>query len=177
MATLKEIFEDVRMINPKVNYISSIGQYVDANAEQLADFVLNRIVEYIPQDSLAMKVIRENKKQRWSEKQLWVIAYELEKNAEYCEALDKTNESIRINEERRRAARADRRHRRAEREKKNAEMMKKYEEISSCGSKRVFHATFGEGEVIDQDDNTIVVNFNGIEKKLLKKFAPIKFIA
>ena len=177
MATLKEIFADVAMINPKVNYISSIGQYVDANAEQLADFVLTRIVAYLPQESLAMKIIRDNRQQRWSEKQLWVIAYELIKNKEYCDALDKTNEEIRINEERRRAARRDRRHRKADRERAMAETMKKYEEARENGSKRVLHATFGEGEVVSQDETTIVINFNGIEKKLLKKFAPIKFIA
>lgn len=103
MATLKEIFQDVSMMNPTVNYMSSIGEYVDSNAQQLADYVIREIVGYLPEDSLAMTIIRSTRG-RFTEKQLWVVAYELQKNAEYCAKLDKTNAEIAAKENAKREA-------------------------------------------------------------------------
>jgi ribosomal protein S1 len=37
----------------------------------------------------------------------------------------------------------------------------------------VFHSTLGQGTVISQDDNNVVVDFNGIEKKMIIKFAKL----
>ncbi len=103
MATLKEIFQDVSMMNPTVNYMSSIGEYVDSNAQQLADYVIREIVGYLPEDSLAMTIIRSTRG-RFTDKQLWVVAYELQKNAEYCAQLDKTNAEIAAKENAKREA-------------------------------------------------------------------------
>lgn len=94
MATLKEIFQDVSMMNPTVNYMSSNGEYVDSNAQQLADYVIREIVGYLPEDSLAMTIIRSTRG-RFTEKQLWVVAYEL---------LDKTNAEIAAKENAKREA-------------------------------------------------------------------------
>ena len=89
MATLKQIFTQVSMMNPTISTISSIGSFVDPNNQQTADFVISQIMDYLPHESLAWKIITSTT-DRFSEKQLWVIAYELQKNAEYCADLDKT---------------------------------------------------------------------------------------
>lgn len=91
------------MMNPTVNYMSSIGEYVDSNAQQLADYVIREIVGYLPEDSLAMTIIRSTRG-RFTDKQLWVVAYELQKNAEYCAQLDKTNAEIAAKENAKREA-------------------------------------------------------------------------
>jgi hypothetical protein len=103
MATLKDIFQQVSMMNPTVNYMSSIGEYVDSNAQQLADYVIRETMGYLPEDSLAMKIIRSTRG-RFTEKQLLVVAYELQKNAEYCAQLDKTNAEIAAKEDAKREA-------------------------------------------------------------------------
>ena len=103
MATLKEIFQQVSMMNPTVNYMSSIGEYVDSNAQQLADYVIRETMGYLPEDSLAMKIIRSTRG-RFTDKQLWVVAYELQKNVEYCAQLDKTNAEIAAKENAKREA-------------------------------------------------------------------------
>ena len=60
MATLKEIFQQVSMMNPTVNYMSSIGEYVDSNAQQLADYVIEGSVEEVVPKMI--KYYKENSK-------------------------------------------------------------------------------------------------------------------
>ena len=103
MTTIKNIFEQVSMINPEVNYMSSIGEYVDANARQFAEYMERQIMAYLPENSLAMKIIRENRG-RYSEKQLWVISYELQRNADYVAKLDNELEEIERKENAKREA-------------------------------------------------------------------------
>ena len=81
--TIKDIYNDVSYINPSVSTISSIGDYIEESSRQVAQSVRNRISEYLPQGTLAHKIITENLKDFFSDKQLWVIAYELQKNEAY----------------------------------------------------------------------------------------------
>lgn len=155
------------MINPTVNYMSSIGEYVDSNAKQLADYMIKEIMGYLPESSLAMKIIRDNRG-HFTEKQLWVIAYELQKNAEYCAEIDKTLAEIEQRENMRKAHRAAKRH--AKGEAKN--IIASTTEVNNFEAGDVVkHNTFGEGTVIAIDEKTITINFNEVgEKKLLKAF-------
>lgn len=182
MTTLKNIFAQVSMMNPTVNYMSSIGEYVDSNAQQLADYVIREIMDYLPHESLAWKIITSTTG-RFSEKQLWVIAYELQKNAEYCADLDKTLAEIEQHEAWRKAKNRERRHRRAERKAQAAaapkfvkiqeEAQKSTNDIYQVGD-MVEHTKFGEGVVIAGDEKTITVRFNTVgEKHLLLRLAPI----
>jgi hypothetical protein len=171
MATLKEIFQDVSMMNPTVNYMSSIGEYVDSNAQQLADYVIREIVGYLPEDSLAMKIIRSTRG-RFTDKQLWVVAYELQKNDEYCAQLDKTNAEIAQREAMKREARRIKRQKKAETKKAIAEKVEGCKDFQVGDT--VYHNKFGEGTITGIDEKTITVNFNEAgEKRLLKAFAPI----
>lgn len=118
MATLKEIFTQVSMMNPSVSTISSIGSFVDANSQQLADYVTKKIMGYLPMSSLAYKIALESMG-HYSTKQMWVITYELQKNNEYCAILDKDLAEIAAREARRKANMRAKRNRRNERNKIN----------------------------------------------------------
>ena len=81
--TIKDIYNDVCYINPSVSTISSIGDYIEESSRQVAQSVRDRITKSLPQGTLAHKIITENLKDFFSDKQLWVIAYELQKNEAY----------------------------------------------------------------------------------------------
>lgn len=170
------------MLNPNVSSISSIGSFIDQNDQQTADFVMKEIMGYLPHESLAWKIITSTTG-RFSEKQLWVIAYELQKNAEYCAELDKTLAEIEMRELCRNAKNRERRQRRAER-KAAAESAPKFvktqdkEQMKTNDNYQegdaVEHAKFGEGIVIAGDERTITIDFAGVgRKKLLLQYAPI----
>lgn len=91
--TLKQIFEDVQGLNPSTSTISSLGTFVSVQNQQLADNKARVLMGYLPKDSLASKIIVSTKG-RFTDKQLWVIAYELEKNDKYKDALSDFLEDI-----------------------------------------------------------------------------------
>jgi len=159
------------MVNPSINYMSSLGEYVDANERQLAEYVKREIEGYLPEDSLAMKIIRSTS-ERFTEKQLWVVAYELQKNAEYCAMLDKRNAEIAQREATKKAARRINRQKKAEAKKTIAAMAEGSKDFQVGDS--VAHAKFGEGVITAMDEQTITIEFNEVgTKRLMKGFAPI----
>lgn len=97
MTTVAQIFNNIKMMNPKSTSISSMGEIITEDAKQLAQFVINETIEYLPAESLAMKIIREA---RWpfTEKQLWVVAYELLKNPEYVAKMEAEAKELRAKE-------------------------------------------------------------------------------
>lgn len=186
MATLKNIFTQVSMMNPSVSVISSIGSFIDPNNQQTADFVTKEIMGYLPHESLAWKIIT-SQRGRFTEKQLWVIAYELQKNAEYCADLDKTLAEIEAHEnwkrDQRRAKRQAKAARKAEIAKAprfvnadNEPVAPKAQDTNATFKvgDTVEHTKFGEGTVIAGDEKTITVEFATVgRKQLLLRFAPI----
>lgn len=86
MATVKQIFEMIQVINPSSMSVSSMGRFVTPENEAIASFARKELAQYLPESSLAYKIISSS--ERFSEKQIWVIAFELVKNAEYCEMVD-----------------------------------------------------------------------------------------
>ena len=85
--TIKDIYNDVSYINPSVSTISSIGEFIEESSRQVALSVRSRIAKILPQGTLAHKIVTENLNDFFSERQLWVIAYELQKNEEYVSNL------------------------------------------------------------------------------------------
>ena len=85
--TIKDIYNDVSYINPSVSTISSIGDFIEESSRQVAQSVRIRIAKILPQGTLAHKIVTENLNDFFSERQLWVIAYELQKNEEYVSNL------------------------------------------------------------------------------------------
>ena len=65
----------------------SIGDYIEESSRQVAQSVRDRITKSLPQGTLAHKIITETLKDFFTDKQLWVIAYELQKNEEYVKNL------------------------------------------------------------------------------------------
>ena len=85
--TIKDIYNQVSYINPSVSTISSIGDFIEESNRQVANSFRSKLMAYLPTSSLAYKIISENLKDFFSDKQMWVIAYELQKNAEYVAKL------------------------------------------------------------------------------------------
>lgn len=85
--TIKDIYNQVTYINPSVSTISSIGDYIEESNRQAAAYSRRELIQYVSKDTLAFKILTENLKDFFTEKQMWVIAYELQKNAEYVAKL------------------------------------------------------------------------------------------
>lgn len=86
MATVKQIFD--RIDTASVNYVMSAIPYEGRNYEQW-ERVLERRAElkqFVTAESLAAKILDTDA--HLSIKQLWVIAYALEKSAEFCAKVD-----------------------------------------------------------------------------------------
>lgn len=185
MATIQNIYRQVEMINPRVSTVSSLGEFVDANNQQLADYMIKEIMGYLPKDSLAWKILTGTSG-RYTEKQMWVIAYELQKNADYVAKLDETLAEIEEREAWKRAARRAKRQAKAARQTEIAKAPRFVTNNEPIAPKAqdtnvtfkvgdtVDHTKFGEGTVIAGDEKTITVRFATVgEKQLLLEFAPI----
>lgn len=86
MATVKQIFD--RIDTASVNYVMSAIPYEGRTYEQ-CERVLERreeLKQFVAADSLAAKILDTDK--HLTVKQLWVIAYALEKSAEFCAKVD-----------------------------------------------------------------------------------------
>lgn len=167
MTQVAQIFNNIKMMNPKSTMISSMGEIITEDAKQTAQYVINETVEYLPAESLAMKIIREG---NWpfTEKQLWVIAYELVKNPEYVAKMEAEAKELAQREEMKRAAK------RAKRAAKSAAKISTKELEANnnefVAGDKVNHPTFGEGTVVATDAKIMTVNFGGVEKKLMKAY-------
>lgn len=94
---VKDIFNDIRLLNPSQSTISSLGTFVSSQNQQIADSERQRVMKYLPKDSLAYKIAFDADK--FTDKQLWVIAYELNKNKNFKEDLAGRLEEYRRQEE------------------------------------------------------------------------------
>ena len=81
-ATVKYIYNSISSLNPTVNTISSLGNYVSNLEQQIADNTAAELMNILPQSSLAYKIVKDYMRPL-SEKQMWVIAYELMKIESY----------------------------------------------------------------------------------------------
>ena len=88
----KTIFNEIESLNPTATIVSSLGSHVSSFEQQIADAKRAELVKLVPEDTLAHKILTSGTT-RFSEKQLWVIAYELLKNKDYCAALSKEVEA------------------------------------------------------------------------------------
>lgn len=109
---VKKIFDHIQMLNPRTEY--ALGyDYVSEQAQQVSAALAQELVQYLPESSLAYRILHETS--RFSVKQLWVIAYQLQKNEDYCQHLEAELAEIERNEALRRRIRRERRARRAAR--------------------------------------------------------------
>jgi hypothetical protein len=87
MINASNIFNRIQSMNPSISTVSSIGSFVSSQNEQVAEMVTNNIIKLLPTDSLAYKIATSTSS-RFTEKKLWIIAFELEKNEEYKKELE-----------------------------------------------------------------------------------------
>lgn len=80
---VKTIFSRIQRVNPRVSIVSSLGSFVTGENRTLMENFRNKIETYIGNDTLAYKILRSGR-DFLTEKQIWVIAYELQKNAQFC---------------------------------------------------------------------------------------------
>ena len=83
MKNAKQIFNYIQRMNPATSTISSIGTLVCNLNQQVADSFVNEVIANLPEGTLAHKIATSNIS-RFSAKQLWVIAFELERNEQYA---------------------------------------------------------------------------------------------
>ncbi len=79
-ATVKQIFNSIQDLNPNSSTVSSLGTFVTEQATQMAEMAQKEVLSNVSESSLAYKILM--KSETFTEKQLWVIAYELLKNDE-----------------------------------------------------------------------------------------------
>ena len=84
-ATAKQIFSEIQTLNPIVSTVSSLGSFVTEFNQSVSDMVARDLMVFIPENTLAYKIISTST--RFTDKQLWVIAFELEKNENYATEL------------------------------------------------------------------------------------------
>ena len=173
--TVKQAFADVQSLNPLTSTVSSIGTFVSSLNQQIADAKAKEIMGYLPKDSLAYKIVSSESK--FSDKQLWVIAYELVKNEDYRKDLAESIEESERQAAYQKARKSAKRKAKSEQKKQAQviadEAMKKHDD--SDLDYKVEHPIFGEGRVISQTDDKITVFFKKVGKKVLsKKYAPLK---
>jgi hydroxymethylpyrimidine pyrophosphatase-like HAD family hydrolase len=89
MTTLSNIKSYIDGLNPQTSTISSMGSFVSEFSEQVAQNVRNEIAKEVTPNSLAAKILATA--DHFSEKQLWVIAYDLLKNEEFVAKINEIN--------------------------------------------------------------------------------------
>lgn len=86
MKLINCIKTSVNSMNAQVSAISSIGEFITEESYQRAMDVRKETISYLPKGSLAYKIVSTMPDNRYfTEKQLWVVAFELEKNEDYCQ--------------------------------------------------------------------------------------------
>lgn len=102
---VKDVFNDISLINTTTNTISSLGTYASNLSIQISDDKIREIKSLIPEGSLAYKILNDDRNFNlrrgfsFSDKQRWVVAYELMKNKKYTNRLGEEKYKNRINEE------------------------------------------------------------------------------
>lgn len=82
-SAVKQIFDYISSVNPTTNEVSSLGSYTTPMGEAIAEKTLQKVTECLSEGTLAYKIATSTEIGKFSEKQLWVIAYALENNEEY----------------------------------------------------------------------------------------------
>ena len=177
MTQVQSIFNYIGSLNPSISTISSIGNFVSSNDQQLSDAMRREVMNALPNDTLAYSIATTANK--FSAKQLWVIAFQLEKNAEFCNVVNEFYAEIKLEREVSRAVKSAKRAQRRE-SKKQAEAIiaSNIEAFNNVGNaSNVNHSRFGNGYILSEDATTITVMFEQHgEKKLVKAYAQLTSI-
>lgn len=177
MNTQTQIFNYIQGLNPSTSIISSIGNFVDSNNQQLADNLRNEVMAALPSDSLAYNIA--STANQFSTKQLWVIAFELIKNENFVSKVatfyNELSQEVEADRQRKTAKREAKKVKEQELKATVAANIEKYNQVE--GGIRVKHASFGEGVILFQDEKVVKVMFETVgEKQLLKSYAKLEIL-
>ena len=164
-----DIFDDIKAINPNVSEISSMGSFTSEQDKQVAESVRVEVMEYLPDNSLASKILKTTNK--LSDKQLWVVAYELQKNEDYVSDLSERNEKLKREVAYQKKKRSDKRRKRSEEANRVKKTLK---ETSDKNSKlsvgdKVKHVRIGAGTITEITSDKITIKFDDGD---VKSFTP-----
>ena len=151
--TAKDVYNYIGGLNPATHTSSSMGKYSSSMDNQIADMFFKEVSDYLPQDSLARKILFGSK--TYSEKQLWVIAYELMKNKEFVAKMEERN-----------AERAEE----AEREKSQREGQKNFNKLKRELAKKDVDLSNAQLMTADEVQNLEIMTVVGVK---LTKFKPM----
>jgi hypothetical protein len=90
---VRDIFDDLKGINPNTSQVSSMGSVVTPLQRQMADEKRNEIVNNLDKNSLAFKIMQQAG-DKLTDKQIGVVAYELNKNNEYKNKLGESKSNL-----------------------------------------------------------------------------------
>lgn len=177
---VKKVFVYLNGLNPTQTIISSLGRHItDANWE-LAYSLRDRIANYLPENTLAAKIMSERKMDGFfTDKQIWGIAYELMKNEDFLNELAEWMRPILVKEMKARENERENRKKRATaikawKEKKAAQATKAEEKKEEEPAKElngikkgdmVEHKKFGIGEVKQVNEKSFVIDFPKFGRK------------
>ena len=173
-ATVKQIFNHISMLNPTVSEISSMGAFVSKQNQQVSDDKRNELLDVVSENSLAYKILSTSK--NLTDKQLWVIAFELEKNEEFGLKLAQNIDSIKRRKNAKKQAKKDANQAILESLKSTPKVEEKKETSMFGLGAKVYSEKFGEGVIIEEDDNRATIDFNEGRKSLIKRFANLTVI-
>jgi hypothetical protein len=173
MTTAAQIFNYIQTINVKSFEVSSLGSVITPEARKKANFYRNELEKAISKDSIAYKILSTDT-DTFSEKQLWVIAFEAAKCAEFVKMVSDFYFDLNGRVE---AEKAAKKVKKASKKANAVKVISNFAAKCEIQGRKVAHATFGQGVVISENDATITINFSGVEKQLLKKFAKLTDIA
>jgi hypothetical protein len=88
----QQLFNYTSHVNVRINTISSMGNYTTDIDIQVADNRRREIIQALPVDTLAYKIITST--DRLSEKQIWVVVFELLKNQDFCQIVAEYYEDL-----------------------------------------------------------------------------------
>ena len=172
----KRIFNYVSGINARVSTVSSIGNYISNSDQAIADNRYNEIWNAIEnKESLAFNVLSSNVN-NYSDKQLWVITYELAKNSNFVAKLEKEEAELEAESESKRKLKA------MKKTKKRAEMLAIATKvtISTIDNNRlnvndeVISNYFGKGIITEINENALIIGFEEVGVKTMsKKYAKL----
>lgn len=177
---VKKVFVYLNGLNPTQTIISSLGRRISDQEWELAYSLRDRIAKYLPENTLAAKIMSERKMDGFfTDKQIWVIAYELMKNEDFLNELAewmrpilvkemKAKENERENRKKRNAAIKAWKEKKAAQETKAEEKKEEEPAKELNGIKKgemVEHKKFGIGEVKQVNEKSFVIDFPKFGRK------------
>lgn len=180
---VKKVFVYLNGLNPMETIISSLGRRISDQNWELAYSLRDNIAKYLPENTLAAKIMAERKMDGFfTDKQIWVIAYELMKNEDFLNELAEWMRPILVKEMKARENERENRKKRnaaikAWKEKKAAQAAKAEEKKEEPakeldGIKKgdmVEHKKFGTGMVMEVQEGAFKVNFPMFGPKMVEQ--------